>query len=317
MARLRPSVSIIGCGNVGTRYAYALMIRGIARKIVLVDIDRERAEGEAMDLSHGAPYTSPVSITAGDYPDIEGSDLVVITAGKNQETGQSRRELTKANAEMYRKIVPLIVRYAPDAILLVVTNPVDVLSYVAYRSSSRPASKVMGSGTVLDTARLRHLISKHCEVDARNIHAYILGEHGDSEFPAWSRAMIGGNLLKHYCPTCHMNNTCGHEDELSGIFVDVRDSAYSIIEKKGETSFGIGLALVRITEAILGDQNSILPVSTLTRSASGDEVFLSMPAILNREGIRQVVEFDLSPDERKALERCASVIAEGIKEAGV
>jgi L-lactate dehydrogenase len=317
MPELKPFVSIIGGGNVGTRYAYALMMRGIARRIVLVDIDRDRADGEALDLSHGAPYVSPVHIRGGDYPDIAGSDLVVITAGKKQKPGQSRLELTKANVELYSKIVPAIVKHAPDAILLVVSNPVDVLSYAAYKFSSSPPERVIGSGTVLDSARFRHLISDHCKVDPRNVHAYILGEHGDSEFPVWSRAMIGGTLLNDYCPICDKTHGCRHENELNDIFVEVRDSAYRIIEKKGETSYGIGLALVRITEAILRDENSILPVSTLMKRDDGQEVYLSLPAVVNRQGVRQVVRLDLNPEEKQGLANSARVIGETIRKAGL
>ncbi|MCJ7645403.1 L-lactate dehydrogenase, partial [bacterium] len=180
MAVLKPKVSIIGCGNVGMRYAYALLLKGVVRQIVLVDVDRKRLEGEVMDLSHGAPYISPVEIIAGDYPDIKNSDLVVITAGRKNRPGQTRLDLAKDNVELYRKIIPEIVKYASYSILLIVTNPVDVLSYTAYKLSSKPANKVIGSGTVLDTARFRFLLGRQCEVDSRNIHAYILGEHGDS-----------------------------------------------------------------------------------------------------------------------------------------
>ena len=211
MVDLKPKVSIIGCGNVGMRYAYALMIKGIVSKIVIVDIDKKRLEGEVMDLSHGAPYISPVEVVAGDYKDITGSDLVVITAGKKQKPGQSRIELARDNVDVYRNIIPQVMKYAPEAIILVVTNPVDVLSYAAYKFSGKPIKKVIGSGTVLDSARFRFLIAKHCNVDARNIHAYILGEHGDTEFPVWSKAMIGGVLFSDYCGVCGNRKNCKHE----------------------------------------------------------------------------------------------------------
>lgn len=310
---LKPKVSIIGGGNVGLRYAYALMIRGIARRICLVDLDRERLEGDVMDLNHGIPYISPVEVTAGDYPDIEGSDLVVVTAGKGQVPGQSRLDLIRANVELYRIIIPQIVSYAPRALLLIVSNPVDILAYAAYRISKKAPGEVIGAGTVLDTARLRFLLGRHCRVDTRNVHAYILGEHGDSEFPAWSRALIGGMFLNDYCTICPFREVCDHQKVLEEIFVRVRDSAYQIIERKGETSYGIGLALARITRAILNDENAILPVSSLfTDYPGGEEVYLSLPAVVNREGVRQVIRLKLDSAEEEALARSAGVIREVI-----
>lgn len=319
MADLKPKVSIIGCGNVGMRYAYALMLRGVAREIVLVDVDKNRLEGEAMDLCHGAPYISPVEVIAGDYTDIKNSDLVVITAGKKQKLGQTRTDLVKDNVEIYRKIIPEILRFAPSSILLIVTNPVDVLSYAAYKFSSKPSKEVIGSGTVLDTARFRFLLAKHCKVDSRNIHAYILGEHGDTEFAVWSRAMIGGVLFKDYCYICNNKYTCQHNDEeLNKIFLEVRDSAYKIIERKQETSYGIGLALVRITEAIINDENAILPVSSLVEDYLGiNDVYLSLPAVVNKEGIREVLKIELDPKEQSALKNSTEAIKKVIKEAGL
>ena len=306
-------VSIVGAGNVGLRYAYALMIRGGARRIVLVDLDRERLEGEVMDLNHGAPYISPVEVTAGDYPDIVDSDLVVVTAGKGQKPGQSRIDLIRANVDLYKTIIPKIVESAPDALLLIVSNPVDILSYAAYRISKLPPERVISSGTVLDSARLRFLVGRHCRVDPRSVHAYILGEHGDSEFAAWSRASIGGVPLEDYCPTCRFNDSCDHQKELEEIFVRVRDSAYRIIESKGETSYGIGLALVRITRAILNDEDAVLPVSSLFSDyPGGKEVYLSLPAVVNREGVRQVIRPRLADREEEALHRSAAVIREVI-----
>jgi L-lactate dehydrogenase len=318
MENLKPKVSIIGCGNVGMRYAYALMIKGIARQIVIVDLDKKRLEGEVMDLSHGAPYISPVKVTAGDYPDISGSDLVVVTAGKKQQPGQSRMELVRDNVGLFRKIVPEIVKYAPEAILLVVTNPVDVLAYAAYKISGKPAAQVMSSGTVLDTARFRFLLSEHCGVDPHNIHAYILGEHGDSEFAVWSKAMIGGVLFKEYCSVCSSSKFCHREDHFKAIFEEVRNSAYKIIEKKGETSYGIGLALTRITQAILNDENAILPVSSLVEDYLGiSDVFLSLPAIVNRSGTKGILRLDLDQSEQAAFKKSAAAVKQVIQESGL
>lgn len=318
MADLKPKVSIIGCGNVGMRYAYALMLKGGVRQIVLVDLDKKRLEGEVMDLSHGAPYISPVEIIAGDYSQIKNSDLVVITAGRKQKPDQTRLDLVKDNVELYRKIIPEIVKYASSAILLIVSNPVDILSYAAYKFSSKPKEKVIGSGTVLDTARVRFLLSKHCNVDPRNVHAYILGEHGDSEFPVWSRAMIGGVLFKDYCYICKKSATCQHDKELNKVFTEVKDSAYEIIERKQETSYGIGLALVRITQAIINDENAILPVSSLVEDYLGiNDVYLSLPAVINKEGVREVLQIELNLQEKQAFKNSADAIKKVIRETGL
>jgi L-lactate dehydrogenase len=318
LEKLNPKISIIGCGNVGMRYAYALVMSGLARQIVLTDRDRKRLEGEVLDLSHTAPYVSPVEIIAGDYPDTKDSDLVVITAGKKQKVGQSRIDLVKDNVEVFKEITSQIVKYSPNTILLVVTNPIDILSYAAYKFSSKPAKEVIGSGTVLDTARFRFLLAKHCNIDPHNVHAYILGEHGDSELPVWSRAMIGGILFKEYCPMCSRYTTCPHKKQLNNIFLEVKNSAYEIIEKKGETSYGIGLALVRITRAILHDENAILPVSSLVKGYLGiKNVYLSLPAIVNKDGVKQVLDIKLNKEEEQAFKSSASAIKKVIKEVGL
>jgi L-lactate dehydrogenase len=318
MDNLRPKVSIIGCGNVGMRFAYALMIRGIARQIVIVDLDRKRLEGEAMDLSHGAPYISPVEVIAGEYSDIKDSDLVVITAGKKQMPGQTRIDLVRDNVAIYKAMIPEIIKHAPGAILLVVTNPVDILAYAAYKISGKPSGQVMSSGTVLDTARFRYLLSKHCGVDPHNIHAYILGEHGDTEFAVWSKAMIGGVLFTEYCSVCAKSSFCRRQIEFDQIYNEVRNSAYQIIERKGETSYGIGLALVRITQAILNDENAILPVSNLVSGYLGvTDVYLSLPAIVNRSGIRQVLNLGLDEKEQAAFKNSAKALKKVIQEVGL
>jgi L-lactate dehydrogenase len=318
IAELKPKVSIIGCGNVGMRYAYALIMKGLARSIVITDLDKKRLEGEVMDLSHGTPYVSPVEIIAGDYSDIEGSDLVVITAGKKQKPGQTRLALAKDNVEVCRQIVSQIIKYAPSAIYLVSTNPVDILSYAVYKFSSKPAHEVIGSGTVLDTARFRFLLAQHCKIDPHNVHAYILGEHGNSESAIWSNARIGGVLFESYCSTCSNNYACRHEEELEEILSKVRDSANKIIEKKGETSYGIGLSLVRITQAILHDENAVLPVSSLiTDYLDMRDVYLSLPAVVNKNGIREYLKLEITKKEEEALKKSADALIEVIKEVGL
>lgn len=312
---LKPKVSVIGAGNVGIRYAYSLMLSGLARSIVIVDLDKERAEGEVLDLASGMPYISPVEIKVGEYSDLEGSDLIVITAGRKQKPGQTRLDLAKDNVNVYRQIIPQVMKYSPGAVFLIVTNPVDVLSYAAYKISGKPWQQVIGSGTVLDSARLRFLLSQHCNIDARNIHAYILGEHGDSEFPVWSKAMFGGTLLGGYCSVC---KKCNNKKVLEEIFKEVRDFAYKIIEKKGETSYGIGLALVRISEALLKDENSVLPVSCLVNGYYGiNDLYMSLPAVVNKSGIREVFQIQLNQEEEVLLQNSAAAIKTVIQESGL
>jgi L-lactate dehydrogenase len=289
------------------------MIKGLARHLVIVDIDKKRVEGELMDLSHGAPYTSPVKLELGDYEDIHHSDLVVITAGRNRRPNESRLELTTANVKIFKEIIPKVMQYAPSAIFLIVTNPVDIMAYAAYKLSKKPVSEVIGAGTVLDTARFRFLTAKHCNVDPRNVHGYVLGEHGESEFPVWSKVVIGGNLIEEHCPACERNQNCNHEEEFDKIFSEVRDSGARIIERKGETSYGIGLALVRITEAILNDENSILPVSCLVEGFHNiDDVYLSLPAVLNKNGVRQVLSINLNKEETELLKKSATILKKRI-----
>ena len=309
LEELKPKISIIGAGNVGVRYAYASIINGLARKIVLVDVNKEKLTGDVMDLSHGMPYIPPVDIVAGDYEDIYDSDLVVVTAGKNQSPGESRLDLVNKNVELYKLIIPKIMDVTPDSILLIVSNPVDILSYVSYKLSKKPSDKVMGSGTTLDTARFRFLLGQHCGINARNVHAYILGEHGDSEFPIWSSAMIGGMLIKDYCLTCSKRSECNKEEKLKEIFKEVKDSAYQIIEKKGETSYGIGLTLARITRAILNDENTILPVSTLINNIYGaNDLYLSLPCIIHRNGVKEKLVIGLNEEEERAFRKSANTI---------
>ena len=311
---LHPKISIIGAGNVGIRYAYALIIKGIAREIVLVDINHKRLEGEVMDLSHTAPYTSPVNIIAGDYEDIKDSDLIVITAGKNQKPDETRLDLVNKNVELFKKIIPQITHYVPNAIYLVVSNPVDILSFVTYKISKKPKNEVLGSGTTLDTARFRYLLAKYFQINASNVHGYILGEHGDSEFAVWSSAMIGGVLIKDYTNLCSFMDSIKCDNGFKNIFTEVKNSAYQIIEKKGETSYGIGLALTRITQAIINDENTILPVSTLIEDYYGEnDLFLSLPCIINKKGVHETLKIELSPEERNNFKYSAKKINEVIK----
>ncbi|MCX5696915.1 MAG: L-lactate dehydrogenase [Candidatus Omnitrophica bacterium] len=311
---LKPKIGIIGAGNVGIRYAYSLVISGVARSVVILDRDKARAEGEVLDLASGMPYMSPVEIKVGDYPDLEDADLVVITAGAKQKPGQTRLDLVRDNVEVFKEIIPHVARHAQKAVWLVVTNPVDVLSYAAHKFSGKPWQEVIGSGTVLDSSRFRWLLAKHCNIDARNVHAYILGEHGDSEFPLWSKAIIGSMFFTEYCPACHK---CDHS-RLDDIFKEARDYAYQIITRKGETSYGIALALVKISEAILKDENSILPVSCYLEDYHGiSDVYLSVPAVVHRAGIRELLRINPSEQELVSLRKSADTIKAVIKEVGL
>jgi len=314
MGETTAKVSIIGCGNVGMRYAYAMIIKNMVRELVLIDIDMDRVMGEVMDLNHSIPFTGPASIIAGGYSDMEGSDLVVITAGKNQGPGQNRLDLIKENIDIFQKIMPQINENSPDSVLLIVTNPVDIMAYAANKLSLRPHNLVIGSGTTLDSARLKSRMAEHCGIDARDIHTYILGEHGDSEFALWSSSTIGGVPFKDYCPVCDRRKECDFDINIKGeIFNQVKESAYEIIEKKKETSYGIGLSLARISEAILDNQNSIMPVSVLIEDIFDvNDVYLSLPCILNSDGVRQVIVPLMDEKEKKSFKDSAAVLRKNL-----
>jgi L-lactate dehydrogenase len=308
----RSKVAIVGAGNVGSTFAFSLMINSVAREIVLIDADQSRAEGECMDLNHGASFVQPVNIYPAGFEGCEGADVVVITAGAKQKPSQSRIDLVQTNAEIFKDIIPKIIKFANDAILLVVTNPMDILTYVTLKISGYDSSKVMGSGTVLDTSRFRYLISEHCHLDPRNVHAYIIGEHGDTELPVWSHANIGGMVLAKYCPVC--SGHCDYKQELGKIFDQVKNAAYKIIEAKGATYYAIGLALVKIVEAILRDESSVLPVSGLINDYYGvNDVCLSIPCIVNKRGREKILTLELSEIEQRQLSNSAKTLKKIIK----
>ena len=316
MRGARSKVAIIGAGSVGSTFAFSLMISGVAREIVLIDTNQERAEGECMDLNHGASFVHPVNIYSAGYEGCEGADVVVITAGAKQKPGQSRIDLVQTNAEIFKDITPEIVKFAKDAILLVVSNPVDVLTYITLKISGLAPNRVIGSGTVLDSSRFRYLISEHCRLDPRNVHAYIIGEHGDTEFPVWSHANIGGMILAKYCPVCDRH--CDYKEELGKIFEEVKNAAYKIIEAKGATYYAIGLALVRIVESILRDENSVLPVSSRINDYYGiNDVCLSIPSVVNRNGREKILRLELSDLEQEQLKHSAGTLKDIMKKVNV
>lgn len=299
-------VVIIGAGMVGSTYAYALLISGLVSEIIIIDQNEERLRGEIMDLNHGVSFVRPVIIRAGDYEDCRAADLIVITAGAAQKVGETRLDLVHKNVEIFKQIIPRIIASRTHAVLLVATNPVDVMTYTALKLSGLPKNKVLGSGTVLDTARFRYLLSEHCQIDPTNVHAYVLGEHGDSEVPIWSLANIAGLRFSEYCPVCGKN--CG-PIRRQQIFEDVKNAAYEIIQGKGSTYYAIGLGLVNITESILRNEFSVLTVSSIMEGEYGlSDVCLSLPTVVCREGISKRIVLNLSAEEEKQLVNSAEVI---------
>lgn len=299
-------VAVVGVGNVGASFAYALVLSGLASELVLIDVDHRRAEGEAMDLAHAVPFTKPIRVWAGDYADCEGAAVTVITAGTAQRPGESRRDLVTRNASIFGSIVPQVASANPDGIILVTTNPVDVLSYQSWKLSGLPPSRVIGSGTILDTARFRSLLSEHFGVDPRSVHAFIAGEHGDSEVPIWSSANIAGMRLAEFCTA---NGLTYDSAEMDAIFARTRDAAYEIIARKGATYYAVGAGLLRIVEAIIRDQRTVLSVSSLVDDFYGiSDVYLSLPCVVTREGVERVLRLDLSPSEAAGLRRSAGVL---------
>ena len=307
-------VAVIGCGSVGASIAFSLMQRGIFSSLVLVDVDRARAEGEAMDLSHGLPYTAAMTISAGDYGDLADCGLIIITAGAGQKPGETRLDLIGKNVRILADVVGKIKATAFEGILLVVSNPVDILTWEAQRLSGYPASRVIGSGTVLDTGRLKQLLGDRLGVDSRNVHAAILGEHGDSELAVWSSANISSIDLDRFCQLRGRPDRAG----LDRIYREVRDSAYEIIRRKGATYYGIAMAVTRIAECVVRDERAMLPVSVLLQGQYGlDGLCLSIPAIVGRNGVESVLEIPLDPGERQALLASGARLKEVIRDAGL
>lgn len=299
-------IAIIGAGFVGSTTAFALMVSGASREIVLIDKIKEKAHGEAMDLKHCASFVKPVDIYAGTYEDCNEADIVIITAGAPQVPGQSRLELVETNTTIMQSILEQVLTYCEHPILLVVTNPVDLMSYLTRQISGLPPSRVIGSGTVLDTSRFRHLLSVRCGLDPRNVHAYVVGEHGDSEVPLWSSANIAGVTLDHYCRYCDKACTEENREEISQ---QVREAAYEIIEGKGATYFAISLALTRIVESIVRDENSIMTVSTEVYGLYGlNDIYLSLPCILGKTGVQRIVPVELNSRESDALHKSAQIL---------
>ncbi len=299
-------IGIIGIGNVGATIAYTLMESEMFSEIVLIDVNTQKAQGEAMDLNHCLPFLSPMQIYSGNYNDLSGAGIVIIAAGVNQKPGETRIDLVQRNSDVLKAITDRIKNVNSECILLVVTNPVDILTYVSLKLSGFPAERVIGSGTVLDTARLKYLLGEKLDVDPRNVHSFIIGEHGDSEFAVWSGANVSGINLPDYCPIC---DHCGNMEELYSLHGYVKNSAYEIIRGKGATFYAIAQATKRIVEAIVRDENTILPVSTYLDGQYGlSDICMSIPAVVGRSGIKHVLDFPLSDSEKTALMKSAEIL---------
>jgi len=303
-------VVIVGAGAVGSSFAYALAQKGLADEICIMDANNDLAAGQVLDLAHGLPYYPPVQITVGSKKDYADASVIVITAGAKQKPDESRLNLLQRNASIIKSIVDDITSENSQGIIVITTNPVDILTHVALKHSGWTKNRVIGSGTVLDSARFRYLISQYCNVDVGNVHAYILGEHGDSELPAWSMTNVAGVPVDEYAPK---NGTGDWHTERERIVREVKESAYHIINYKGATYYAIGMALTRIVGSILQDQQSVLTISTLMDGEYGiKDVCLGVPCVIGQDGVVSIVEASLTRDEQKALEKSASTLREAL-----
>ncbi len=308
-------IGIVGCGFVGSTIAYTIMESEMFNEMVLVDVNEAKARGEAMDLAHCLPFLSPMQIYQSTYSGLEGAAIVVIAAGVNQKEGETRLDLLAKNVKIFRDIVSRITEVNRECIILVVTNPVDILTYVTLKLSGFDPSRVIGSGTVLDTARLKYLVGQRLKVDSRNVHSFIIGEHGDSELAVWSSANVSGIDLSEYC---EISGECGSISELYGMFDYVKNSAYDIIRDKGATYYAIAQSTKKIIKSIVSDEDSILPVSTLVSGHYGiDDICLSVPAVIGREGVKHVLDIPLNSDEARRLALSAETISDSIEKLGI
>jgi len=310
-------IGIVGSGNVGATAAFAMVMRGVGRQIVMVDLDRKRAQAEADDILHAVPFAQPLQVRAGGYEDLAGAAVVVITAGARQKPGETRLQLLERNAAVFRDGVPQVLRNAPEAVLVIASNPVDVMTHLAARYAREfgvPSSRVVGTGTTLDTARFRALLSRYLGVDAHHVHAYVLGEHGDSEVVAWSEVGIGGIPLEEFCILGTQEIT---EDVRKQIEDEVRHAAYSIIEGKGATYYGIGAAIAQIVNVIVRDQRAILTVCTPMDEVVGvPDVTVALPNVIGGQGVISTCLFELSDEERERLRASAQIVRDALDELG-
>ncbi len=304
--------AIIGCGFVGAASAFCLMQSGLFSELVLLDADSDKAEGEALDVAHGIPFARPMKIYAGNYDDLTDAAIIIITAGANQKPGETRLDLVQKNVGIFRNIIPEITKRNYQGILLIVSNPVDILTYAAIKLSGMPENRVIGSGTVLDTARFKYQLGEHLSIDPRSIHAFIIGEHGDSEIAAWSSANVSGIPIHDIC---EMRGFYDHEDAMKEIAETVKNSAYEIIAKKKATYYGIAMSVRRICEAIVRNEKSILPVSVMLHGQYGiEDAVLSMPAIVGSEGVETTVPIELNQTEQEQLRSSWQTLSKIAKE---
>lgn len=313
MGKVNPSkVAIIGCGFVGSASAFALMQSGLFNEMVLLDANHDKAEGEACDIAHGLPFVRPMKLYAGGYDDIADAAIIVITAGANQKPDETRLDLVHKNVAIFESIIPEITSRDYEGILLVVANPVDILTYTALKLSGYPENRVIGSGTVLDSARLKYHLGEHLGVDSRSVHAFIVGEHGDSEIAAWSSANVSGVPLDKFC---EMRGHYNHVEATERIAEEVKQSAYGIIQRKGATYYGIAMSVKRICEAIVRDEKSILPISTMMHGEYGiSDVVLSMPCVVGKNGYETKVPIDLDQDEVTSLHESANTLKDVLED---
>lgn len=305
MVNVRKAV-MVGCGFVGSASVFSLMQSGLFSEIAMVDVDMAKAEGEAMDISHGIPYASEQKIYAGSYEDVRDAAVVIVTAGANQKPEETRLDLVHKNVAIFKSIMPEIAKRDFQGILLIVANPVDILTHVAIKLTGLPENRVIGSGTVLDTARLKYRLGEHLSVDTKSIHAFVIGEHGDSEIVAWSSANVSGIPLNDFC---ELRGHFQHKEAMEEIAEDVKNSAYEIIQRKRATYYGVAMAVKRICEVIVRNEKSILPVSTMLHGQHGlEDVVLSMPCIVGKDGISTVVPIELSAEEEEKLAESAKVL---------
>lgn len=303
---------IIGCGAVGATIAFQLVNSGLFNEIVLIDLNKKKAEGEAMDIAHGIPFVQPVDIYAGEYSDLEDAYIVIVTAGANQAVGETRIDLVEKNAKIFQGIIPQITKYNKECILLIVANPVDILTSIALKISGFPANRVIGSGTVLDTARLKYKLGEQLGIDTRNVHAFIIGEHGDSELAVWSSANVSGIPMEEYG---EKSGNRLDDEAKKQIYEMVKNSAYEIIDRKGATYYAIAVAVDRIAQAIVRNEHSVLTVSSLMTGEYGiDGICLGMPAVVGENGIERMIEIPLNEEELGKLQQSASTLKEALKD---
>ena len=298
---MKNKVVLIGCGNVGMSYAYALLNqRTYVNELVLIDLNKEKTIGEVMDLNHCLAFApSKIDIKAGDYSDCKDARIVVIAAGASQEVGETRMDLINKNSKIFKTIVNDVMASGFNGIFLIATNPLDVMTYITYKYSGLPTNKVLGSGTSLDTARLRYLVGEKININPKNVHAYVMGEHGDSEFVPWSNATVGSQNIQDFLSDTDLDYICN----------EVKNAAYEIIDRKGNTSYGIGVCLVRITNAILGDENVIISISAYDKD---NDIYISTPAIINKDGVREKIYIEFTDEEQEKMQNSIDVIKNAI-----